>query len=173
MLIRFFLGWDELFPYRALPPSPYHTPYVHTLSCIIPAFLFLLSYPARSSRDQPHPATFGLSHLLLSKSLSTRFQPRAWMTADRRRGAADCWASITVTRTSLGDCASVPTPQPTKMEWISASSCRLWVQGRRKIKIAELHMLCPDDIWIPVSVLPAQLRIYKYQKYKASTWVER
>lgn len=52
-----------------------------------------------------------------------------------------------------------PTLQPTKMEWICASSCRLEVQGRTKIKTAGLHMPCPDDIQMPVSVLPAQLRI--------------
>lgn len=110
--------------------------------------------------DQPHPATFGRSHLLLSALPPTPSNLR--IIADKEGGVGGCLASIVVTWTSLGDVHGLLCPPHIPQRWngfLSLSSCRHGVQGRRKIKTTELHMPCPDDIWMPVTVLPPQLRI--------------
>lgn len=139
-------------PHQAPPMLAYSLPKQSGL-----AFFFLLSCPTERSEKKKNSPTLQplVRFFSIAFSLTTHtFQPQTWIIADRVIAEQ---SNINKFRRLSG--ASEPTPQPTKMERISASSCRRGVQGRRKIKTPELHMLCPYDIQMPASLFPASLRI--------------
>lgn len=100
------------------------------------------------------------------------FQPQAWITADREGGQWLLSKYSNINKFRRLSQASEPTPQPTKMERISASSCRHGVQGRTKIKqpctcLAQMTYRCLSGCSRPSS------GFVKFQKREASPQVER